>query len=109
MIGIRSTLSACNCMNRLYDRGIYRRINTELPSSVNDVPIDEVNLGGIGSTSIFSGRTPLASATERASSYVLQNNSRPSGRSMYARIVRPAIAPIVVTEQLSRSLDQTAP
>src|SRR6266849_5785894 len=45
MIGIRSTLSACNCMNRLYDRGIYRRINTELPSSVNDVPIDEVNLG----------------------------------------------------------------
>jgi len=45
MIGIRSTLPACNCMNRLYDRGIYRRINTELPSSVNDVPIDEVNLG----------------------------------------------------------------
>src|ERR1700736_3890071 len=45
MIGIRSTLPACNCMNRLYDRGIYRRIKTELPSSVNDVPIDEVNLG----------------------------------------------------------------
>src|ERR1700731_1282637 len=45
MIGIRSTLPACNCINRLYDRGIYRRINTELPSSVNDVPIDEVNLG----------------------------------------------------------------
>src|SRR6202790_1600034 len=45
MIGIRSTLPACNCMNRLHDRGIYRRINTELPSSVNDVPIDEVNLG----------------------------------------------------------------
>src|SRR5216684_2597729 len=45
MIGIRSTLSACNCMNRLYDRGIYRRINTELPSSVYDVPIDEVDLG----------------------------------------------------------------
>src|SRR5579863_6150234 len=54
-------------------------------------------------------RTPLARATERASSYVLWNNSRPSGRSMYARIVRPAIAPIVVTEQLSRSLDHTAP
>src|SRR5258708_4802650 len=31
------------------------------------------------------------------------------GLPMYARIVRPAIAPIVVTEQLSRSLDQTAP
>src|SRR5712691_11761318 len=45
MIGIRSTLPACNCMKRLYDRGIYRRINAELPSSVNDVPIDEVNLG----------------------------------------------------------------
>src|SRR5258706_15223235 len=45
MIGIGSTLPACNCMNRLYDRGIYRRINTELPSSVNDVPIYEVNLG----------------------------------------------------------------
>src|SRR6266567_7817370 len=45
MIGIRTTLPACNCMYRLYDRGIYRRIHTELPSSVNDVPIDEVNLG----------------------------------------------------------------
>src|ERR1700682_2094983 len=45
MIEIRSTLPACNCMNRLNDRGIYRGINTELPSSVNDVPIDEVNLG----------------------------------------------------------------
>ena len=45
MIGIRSTLPACNCMNRLNDRGIYRGINTELPIGVNDVPIDEVNLG----------------------------------------------------------------
>src|SRR5882724_4351871 len=45
MIGIRSTLPACNCMNHLHDRGIYRRMNTELPSGVNDVPIDEVNLG----------------------------------------------------------------
>src|SRR5580698_5414554 len=45
MIGIRSTLPACNCMNYLYDRGICRRFNTKLPSSVNDVPIDEVNLG----------------------------------------------------------------
>src|SRR5580700_3912243 len=44
MIGIRSTLPACNCMNYLYDRGICRRFNTKLPSSVNDVPIDEVNL-----------------------------------------------------------------
>src|SRR5260370_27363126 len=45
MIGIRSTLPACNCIYRLYDCGIYRRIDTELPSSVYDVPIDEVNLG----------------------------------------------------------------
>ena len=45
MIGIRSTLPACNRIYRLYDCGIYRRINTELPSSVYDVPIDEVNLG----------------------------------------------------------------
>ena len=45
MIGITSTLPACNCMNRFYERGIYRRVNTELPSSVNDVPIDEVDLG----------------------------------------------------------------
>jgi hypothetical protein len=45
MIGIRSTLPACNCIYRLYDCGIYRRINTELPSNVYDVPIDEVNLG----------------------------------------------------------------
>src|ERR1700681_1833921 len=45
MIGIRSTLPACNRSNRLNDRGIYRGINTELPSGVNDVPIDEVNLG----------------------------------------------------------------
>src|SRR5713101_1824272 len=45
MTGIRSTLPACNGIYRLYDCGIYRRINTELPSSVYDVPIDEVNLG----------------------------------------------------------------
>src|ERR1700721_1760664 len=45
MIGVRSTLPACNCIYRLYDCGIYRGINTELPSSVDDVAIDEVNLG----------------------------------------------------------------
>src|ERR1700691_3257968 len=45
MIGIRSTLPACNCIYRLYDCGIYRRIDTELPSSVYDVPTDGVNLG----------------------------------------------------------------
>src|SRR6266852_7575251 len=45
MIGIRSTLPACNRIYRLYDCGIYRRIKTELPSSVYDVPIDEVNFG----------------------------------------------------------------
>src|ERR1700720_4314106 len=44
MIEIRSTLPACNCIHRLYDCGIYGRIKTELPSSVYDVPIDEVNL-----------------------------------------------------------------
>src|ERR1700682_4161815 len=44
MIGVRSTLPACNCIYRLYDCGIYGRIKTELPSSVYDVPIDEVNL-----------------------------------------------------------------
>jgi len=45
MIGIRSTLTACNCTYRLYDCGIHRRINAETTSSVYDVPIDEVNLG----------------------------------------------------------------
>src|ERR1700730_7244876 len=50
MIGIRSTLPACNCIYRFYDCCIYRRINAELPSSVYDVPIDEVNPG---STSPF--------------------------------------------------------
>jgi hypothetical protein len=45
MIGIRSTLPACDCVHRLYDCDIYRRINTEPPSSVYNVPIDEVNLG----------------------------------------------------------------
>src|SRR5260370_41770166 len=45
MIGIRSTLPARNRIYRLHDCGIYRRMNTELPSSVYDVPIDEVNLG----------------------------------------------------------------
>src|SRR6266436_1954809 len=43
MIGIRSTLPACNCMNHLHDRGIYRRMNTELPSGVNDVAIQDFN------------------------------------------------------------------
>src|SRR3984885_12937719 len=45
MIGIGSNLPVRNCVHRLYDCDIYRRINTELPSSVYDVPIDEVNLG----------------------------------------------------------------
>jgi hypothetical protein len=44
VIGIRSTLPACNCIYRLYDCGIYGRFKTELPSSVYNVPIDEVNL-----------------------------------------------------------------
>jgi len=44
MTGIRGSLPARNCIYRLYDCGIYRRINTELPSSFYDVPIDEVNL-----------------------------------------------------------------
>src|ERR1700677_1592373 len=44
MIGVRSTLPAGNCIYRLYDCGIYWRMDTELPSSVYDVPIDEVNL-----------------------------------------------------------------
>src|SRR5712675_756430 len=50
MTGIRGSLPARNCIYRLYDCGIYRRTNTEMPSSVYDVPIDEVNLG---STSPF--------------------------------------------------------
>src|ERR1700723_3591605 len=45
MIGIRSTQTACNCMYRLYDCGIHRRMNAETPSSVYDVPINEVDLG----------------------------------------------------------------
>jgi hypothetical protein len=46
MIGSRSTLPACNCIYRLYDCGIYRRINAELPSRVYDVPIDDAQLLG---------------------------------------------------------------
>ena len=45
MIGIRSALPARNCVYSLYDCGIHRRIDTEPPSGVYDVPIDEVNLG----------------------------------------------------------------
>jgi len=146
MIGIRSTLPACDCVHRLYECDIYGRINTELPSSVYDVPIDKVNLGCAFPFEVLQhGRLRVAVAIQDFSepeiirfsrntssipsgwdwidkhllwsdfacqwlpSYVLTNNSRPSSRSMYARIVRPAIAPIVVIEQLSRSLDQTAP
>jgi hypothetical protein len=111
MIGIRSTLPACNCIYSLYDCGIHRRINTEMPSSGYDVATDEVNLGCTSPFEVlqhgclqiavsiqdlteqqimrfarnassvasrrdwidpfFSGRTPLASAIESASSYVL--------------------------------------
>jgi hypothetical protein len=45
MIGIRSTLPTCNRIYRLYDRSICRRTDTKLPSSVYDVPIDEIDLG----------------------------------------------------------------
>src|SRR5271170_8232004 len=45
MVGIRSTLPTCNRIYRLHDRSIYRCIDTELPSSVYDVTIDEVDLG----------------------------------------------------------------
>jgi hypothetical protein len=38
MIGISSTLPACNYTFRLYDCGVYRGIHTELPASVYDVP-----------------------------------------------------------------------